>query len=115
MASADVNNLEPLGHVKHVIAMGGAEYARLGRPNNTGTRIVCVSGDVVRPGYFEIELGAVTMGQLIYGMAGGLRDGQWLKAVIPGGTSAKVFRSDKRFRLQEAQPHRSISETAGYL
>jgi NADH-quinone oxidoreductase subunit F len=91
--------------------MGGAEYSRLGRPNNTGTRIVCVSGDVVRPGFFEIELGAVTMGQLIYGMAGGLRDGQWLKAVIPGGTSAKVLRADERFRLKEKQPDGSIIET----
>jgi NADH-quinone oxidoreductase subunit F len=48
---------------------------RLGRPNNTGTRVLCVSGDVQRPGYFEVEVGAVTMGQLIYEMAGGLRSG----------------------------------------
>ena len=65
MCPTIVNNVETLCHVKHIIAMGGANYARLGRPNNTGTRIVCVSGDVQRPGYFEIEVGAVTMGQLI--------------------------------------------------
>ena len=41
-----VNNVETLCHVKHVIAMGGAEYAKIGRPNNTGTRILCISGDV---------------------------------------------------------------------
>jgi NADH-quinone oxidoreductase subunit F len=111
MSPTIVNNVETLCHVKHIIAMGGAEYSQLGRPNNTGTRIVCVSGDVVRPGYFEIELGAVTMGQLIYGMAGGLRDGQWLKAVIPGGTSAKVLRADERFRLKEKQPDGSTIET----
>jgi len=110
MSPTIVNNVETLCHVKHIIAMGGAEYARLGKPNNTGTRIVCVSGDVVRPGYFEIELGAVTMGQLIYGMAGGLRDGQWLKAVIPGGTSAKVLRADERFILKEKQPDGSMAE-----
>src|SRR4029078_4381029 len=110
MCPTIVNNVETLCHVKHIIAMGGAEYARLGKPNNTGTRIVCVSGDVVRPGYFEIELGAVTMGQLIYGMAGGLRDGQWLKAVIPGGTSAKVLRADDRFKLKEKQPDGSMLE-----
>jgi NADH-quinone oxidoreductase subunit F len=110
MSPTIVNNVETLCHVKHIIAMGGAEYAQLGRPNNTGTRIVCVSGDVVRPGYFEIELGAVTVGQLIYGMAGGLRDGQWLKAVIPGGTSAKVLRADERFRLKETQPDGSTIE-----
>src|ERR1017187_1967800 len=68
-----VNNVETLCHVKHIIAMGGAKYAQLGRTNNTGTRIVCVSGDVQRPGYFEIELGAVTMGQLINDMAGGFK------------------------------------------
>jgi NADH-quinone oxidoreductase subunit F len=110
MSPTIVNNVETLCHVKHIIAMGGAEYGRLGRPNNTGTRIVCVSGDVVRPGYFEVELGALTMGQLIYGMAGGLRDGQWLKAVIPGGTSAKVLRADERFKLKEKQPDGSIIE-----
>jgi NADH:ubiquinone oxidoreductase subunit F (NADH-binding)/NADH:ubiquinone oxidoreductase subunit E len=94
MCPTIVNNVETLCHVKHIIAMGGANYAQLGRPNNTGTRIVCVSGDVQRPGYFEIEVGAVTMGQLIYEMAGGLRSGRKLKAVIPGGSSAKVLRAD---------------------
>jgi NADH-quinone oxidoreductase subunit F len=103
MCPTIVNNVETLCHVKHIIAMGGANYARLGRPNNTGTRIVCVSGDVQRPGYFEIEVGAVTMGQLIYEMAGGLRSGRKLKAVIPGGSSAKVLRADERFKLKQQQ------------
>ena len=101
MCPTIVNNVETLCHVKHIIAMGGANYAQLGRPNNTGTRIVCVSGDVQRPGYFEIEVGAVTMGQLIYEMAGGLRSGRKLKAVIPGGSSAKVLRADERFKLKQ--------------
>jgi NADH-quinone oxidoreductase subunit F len=90
--------------------MGGSEYARLGRPNNTGTRILCVSGDVQRPGYFEIEVGAVTMGQLIYEMAGGLRPGRKLKAVIPGGSSAKVLRADERFKLKQKQSDGSTIE-----
>src|SRR5256714_2371770 len=76
MCPTIVNNVETLCHVKHIIAMGGAEYSRLGRPGNTGTRIVCVSGDVVRSGYFEIEVGAVTMGQLIYEMAGRVKVGR---------------------------------------
>jgi NADH-quinone oxidoreductase subunit F len=90
--------------VKHIIAMGGAKYAALGRTNNTGTRIVCVSGDVQRPGYFEIEVGAVTMGQLIHDMAGGMKPGRMLKAVIPGGSSAKVLRADERFKIKQKQP-----------
>jgi NADH-quinone oxidoreductase subunit F len=103
MCPTIVNNVETLCHVKHIIAMGGANYARLGRPNNTGTRIVCVSGDVQQPGYFEIEVGTVTMGQLIFEMAGGLRPGRKLKAVIPGGSSAKVLRADERFKLKQQQ------------
>jgi len=110
MCPTIVNNVETLCHIKHIIAMGGSEYARLGRPNNTGTRIVCVSGDVQRPGYFEIEVGAVTMGQLIYEMAGGLRRGRKLKAVIPGGSSAKVLRADERFKLKQRQSDGSMIE-----
>jgi NADH-quinone oxidoreductase subunit F len=110
MCPTIVNNVETLCAVKHIIAMGGAEYARLGRPNNTGTRIVCVSGDVQRPGYFEVEVGAVTMGQLIYEMAGGLRPGRKLKAVIPGGSSAKVLRADERFKLKQRQVDGSTIE-----
>jgi NADH-quinone oxidoreductase subunit F len=103
MCPTIVNNVETLCHVTHVVALGGAEYARLGRPNNTGTRIVCVSGDVVRPGYFEIEVGAVTMGQLINEMAGGPKDGRKVKAVIPGGSSAKVLRADETFKLKDRE------------
>ena len=104
MCPTIVNNVETLCAVKHIIAMGGAKYAQFGRPNNTGTRIVCVSGDVERPGYFEIEVGKVTMGQLIYEMAGGVKWGRRLKAVIPGGSSAKVLRADERFKLKQKQP-----------
>jgi len=110
MCPTIVNNVETLCHVKHIIAMGGANYARLGRQNNTGTRIVCVSGDVRRPGYFEIEVGAATMGQLIHEMAGGLKPGRKLKAVIPGGSSAKVLRADERFKLKQKQPDGSTIE-----
>jgi NADH-quinone oxidoreductase subunit F len=110
MCPTIVNNVETLCHVKHIIAMSGAEYAKLGRPNNTGTRIVCVSGDVVRPGYFEIEVGGVTMGQLIYDMCGGFKFGRQLKAVIPGGSSAKVLRADERFKLEGLEI--SINEIA---
>src|SRR5256885_12271935 len=74
-------------------------------------RIVRLSGDVQRPGYFEIEVGAVTMGQLIYEMAGGLKPGRKLKAVIPGGSSAKVLRADERFKLKRKQFDGSIIES----
>lgn len=97
-----VNNVETLCAVKHIAAMGGAEYAKLGTPNNTGTRIVSISGHVRKPGYYEVEVGKVTIGQLISDpvFGGGLREGRKLKAVIPGGSSAKVFRAGETFRLK---------------
>src|SRR6058998_1570385 len=102
MCPTIVNNVETLCHVKHIVAMGPAEYARLGTPNNTGTRIVSLSGHVKRPGYYEIEVGKVTIGQLINDPAfgGGLREGRKLKAVIPGGSSAKVFKAGEKFKLK---------------
>src|SRR5205809_3435660 len=104
MCPTIVNNVETLCAVKHIVAMGSAEYAKLGTPNNTGTRILSLSGDVERPSYFEIEVGKVTMGQLIYEMAGGIKWGRRLKAVIPGGSSAKVLRADERFKIKQKQP-----------
>ncbi len=95
-----VNNVETLCHVKHIVRMGGAEYAKLGKPNNTGTRIVCVSGDVQKTGYFEIELGSITFGELLNDICGGPKPGRSFKAVIPGGSSAKILRTDEIFKIK---------------
>src|SRR4029079_5261169 len=112
MSPTIVNNVETLCAVKHIVAMGGAEFARLGTPNNTGTRIVSVSGHVKRPGYYEVEVGKVTMGQLINDpvFGGGLREGRKLKAVIPGGSSAKVFKAGEKFKLKRKGPDGKDSE-----
>jgi NADH-quinone oxidoreductase subunit F len=104
MCPTIVNNVETLCHVKHIVEMGAAAYAKLGTPNNTGTRIVCVSGHVKKPGYFEVQVGHATIGQLINEFAGGLRDGRKLKAVIPGGSSAKVFKAGEKFKLKKKGP-----------
>lgn len=95
-----VNNVETLCHVKHIIAMGGAEYAKIGTPNNTGTRIFGVSGHVRRPGAYEYECGKITLGRLLYDVCGGPLPGRELKAVIPGGSSAKVLRFGEKFTLK---------------
>ena len=95
-----VNNVESLCHVKHIIRMGGDAYARLGVARNTGTRIVCVSGDVKKPGYFEIEVGKLTMRELLYNLCGGPKDGRKFKAVIPGGSSSKILRCDESFIIK---------------
>ncbi len=106
-----VNNVETLCAVKHIVALGGLEYARLGTPNNTGTRIVSISGHVRKPGYYEVEVGQVTLGDLILDPAfgGGLREGRKLKAIIPGGSSAKVFRAGERFKLQRRNLDGSVT------
>jgi len=101
-----VNNVETLCNVKHIVALGGKEFSRIGTPGNTGTRIWCLSGQVRNPGYFELEGGRHTYGDLIYRMGGGLREGRALQAVIPGGTSAKVWRAGERFtgKLRNGDP-----------
>ena len=97
-----VNNVETLCAVKHIAANGGEAFAKLGTHNNTGTRIVCLSGHVRKPGYYEVEVGKVTIGQLIFhkNFGDGLREGRSLKAVIPGGSSAKVFKAGETFLLK---------------
>jgi NADH-quinone oxidoreductase subunit F len=117
MCPTIVNNVETLCAVKHIVAMGGAEYARLGTPNNTGTRIVSLSGHVRRPGYYEVETGKVTMRDLIFDpvFGGGLRDGRKLKAVIPGGSSAKVFKAGEKFRLKRKVDGKEVEQELDML
>src|SRR5690242_16899833 len=81
MCPTIVNNVETLCNVKHIVRIGGAEYAKMGKPNNTGTRLLCVSGDVQRPGYYEFEVGGITIGELINEICGGMKPGRTLKAV----------------------------------
>ncbi|GAA5483356.1 NADH-quinone oxidoreductase subunit NuoF [Haloferula sargassicola] len=104
MCPTIVNNVESLCHVKHIIQRGGEEYAKLGVPRNNGTRILCVSGDVKKPGYFEVEVGKLTMRELLYDMCGGPKDGREFKAVIPGGSSSKILRCDEEFTLKGQGP-----------
>ena len=101
-----VNNVETLAAVKHIVAMGSTEYAKLGTPNNTGTRLVSLSGHVNRPGCYEVEVGRATLGELIFdaNFGGGLREGRKLKAIIPGGSSAKVFKAGEKFKIKRRSP-----------
>jgi len=112
MCPTIVNNVETLCAVKHIVDMGAAEYAKLGTPNNTGTRIVSLSGHVRRPGYYEVEVGKVTMGELILDEAfgGGLPEGRQLKAIIPGGSSAKVFKAGEVFTLKKKHGDGTMAE-----
>ena len=101
-----VNNVETFCNVRHIVDMGAAAYAKIGTPGNTGTRIWGVSGHVVRRGYYEFPCGALTLGQLIHDVCGGLEPGRTLKAVIPGGSSSKVLRAGERYKgkLKDGTP-----------
>jgi len=101
MSPTIVNNVETFCHVKQIFKIGSDEYARMGTPGDGGTRVMCVSGDVMRPGPYEIPAGGVTLGELINDVCGGMKPGRKLKAVIPGGSSSKILRAGEVFKIKE--------------
>jgi NADH-quinone oxidoreductase subunit F len=84
-----INNTETFAAVPWIIRNGGAPYLEVGKPNNGGTKIYSVSGDVEKPGNFEVPMG--TPFPVLLELAGGMRQGRKLKAVIPGGSSAPIL------------------------
>src|SRR5438477_3328185 len=90
-----INNVETIATVPPIIAMGGAVYAKLGDPpESTGTRLFCVSGNIVNGGNYELPMG-ITIREVLYDIAGGVPDGRELKAVIPGGSSMPILTADQ--------------------
>jgi NADH-quinone oxidoreductase subunit F len=90
-----INNVETIATIPKVLELGGAEYATIGAPpESTGTRLFCVSGNVVRGGNYELPMGT-TIREVIYDLAGGIPDGRELKAVIPGGSSMPILTADQ--------------------
>ena len=88
-----INNVETLANLPHIVRMGAEEWAKLGVENSTGTKVVSISGNVKRPGNYEIELGMKSR-DLIYGLAGGPPDGREIKLWFPGGSSSPVLTKD---------------------
>lgn len=84
-----INNTETFAAVPWIIRNGGSAYLACGKPNNGGTKIFSVSGDVELPGNYEVPMG--TPFATLLELAGGMRGGGKLKAVIPGGSSAPVL------------------------
>jgi len=84
-----INNTETFAAVPWIIRNGGQAYVECGKPNNGGTKIYSVSGDVELPGNFEVPMG--TPFSKLLELAGGVRKGRQLKAVIPGGSSSPVL------------------------
>ncbi len=88
-----INNVETLCNAPAIITKGADWFKAMGVENSTGTKIVSVSGNVQRPGNYEIELG-VSVREIVYGIAGGPPEGREVKCFFPGGSSAPVLTAD---------------------
>jgi NADH-quinone oxidoreductase subunit F len=89
-----VNNVETLACLPAILLRGGEWFAGLGTKSQGGTRLYSVSGHVARPGLYEAPV-SVSLRELVFEHAGGVRDGRRLKAVVPGGSSAPILRADE--------------------
>ena len=107
-----VNNVETLACVPFILRNGAERFAGMGSERQGGTRLFCVSGHVVRPGVYEASVG-VTLRDLIENYAGGVHDGNKLKAVIPGGISAKILTADEIDVAMDFDSLRAAGSMAG--
>lgn len=88
-----VNNVETLCNVPLIVQMGGAQYAKIGTEGSTGPKLFCVSGNLVRPGVYEVPFGA-TLSDVLQ-LAGGVPPGRALQAVLLGGAAGVFVRADE--------------------
>lgn len=89
-----INNIETLAHVPNVINKGADWFSSIGAPNHPGPMLYGISGHVNRPGVYELPSGIPVL-DLINEVAGGVKNGKKLKAVIPGGSSTPIVRADQ--------------------
>ncbi len=106
-----INNTETLASIPYIVKHGGQKFLELGKPNNGGTKIFSVSGHVNNPGNFEVPLG--TPFPELLEMAGGVRTGHKLKAVIPGGSSVPVVPGEIMMDL--TMDYDTIAKAGSYL
>ena len=106
-----INNVESLSTIPAIINGGGEWYAGLGTPKNGGTRLYSISGHVNKPGIYELPLG-FPLRKLIYEVAGGMRNGKKLKAVIPGGSSCPLLSADE---IDVAMDYDSVAKIGSML
>src|SRR5206468_7144757 len=81
-----INNVQTIANVPIILDLGAAEYSKIGPESSPGTVVYSLSGNVERPGNYELPLGT-TLRELIYDVGGGIPNGRQLKAIIPGGSS----------------------------
>jgi len=93
-APTQINNVQTLATVPKIIELGAAKFSEIGVPSSPGTALFSLSGNVVRPGNYELPLGT-PLRTLVYEVGGGIPDGRELKAIIPGGSSVPVLTPDQ--------------------
>ncbi len=89
-----INNVETLSYIPFIIKRGSEWFSKLGTEKNGGMRLFSVSGHVEKPGVYELPMG-ITLREIIYNHAGGIRNNNKLKAVVPGGLSAAILTADE--------------------
>jgi NADH-quinone oxidoreductase subunit F len=94
MSPTQINNVGTIATIPSIIEMGASEFLRIGPENSPGTAVFSLSGNVVNPGNYELELGS-TLRELIYDFGGGVPEGRALKAIIPGGSSVPILTPDQ--------------------
>ncbi len=94
MSPTQINNVQTLATIPAIIELGAATFLKIGPEKSPGTAIFSLSGNVVNPGNYELELGS-TLRELIYDIGGGVPDGRAIKAIIPGGSSVPVLTPDQ--------------------
>jgi NADH-quinone oxidoreductase subunit F len=106
-----INNVQTIATVPVIVEKGGKWYAGIGPEPSPGTVVFSLSGNVERPGNYELELGS-GLRQLIYDLGGGIPDGRELKAIIPGGSSTTVMTPDQ---LDTDLDFNSVAEAGSQL
>jgi NADH-quinone oxidoreductase subunit F len=113
-----INNVETLAHVPLVLRIGAAAYTQIGAPDHPGPILYGISGHVTRPGVYEYPSGMLIT-DLIYEVAGGIRNGKKLKGVVPGGSSTPILRPEEiegvRMSADALRKVGSMMGTAGML
>ncbi|MBZ0256187.1 NADH-quinone oxidoreductase subunit NuoF, partial [bacterium] len=90
-----INNVETLAVVPSIVEKGGEWYKAMGTEKSTGTKLLCLSGHVNKPGVYEVALGEQTLREFIMDFGGGIPGGKKIKGVIPGGSSMPVMRDEE--------------------
>src|SRR5947208_13993890 len=110
-APTQINNVQTIATVPKILELGVEEFSKIGVPSSPGTAVFSLSGNVVRPGNYELPLGT-PLRSLIYEVGGGIPNGREIKGIIPGGSSVPILTPDQ---LDTALDYDSIGEAGSFF